>query len=252
MFLSRRFWLLVFVIAVAPTVAIAEDFRIETRVYEGKSKDIVSQNLTLFRTGVVYDYLTEPPQVAIFDKARGRFKLLDPVRKLRTEVSTEAVLEVSQELQLKAAKAPTAFLKFAAHPTFDPELDDKTGQLTMASKTMTYTLTTVKAHSDDAAQQYREFSDWYARLNAMTNPAAMPPFARLAVNAELARRGLMAEKVVLDIPSQLQRPGQNLRSEHRIAYRLLPKDMEKIEETAKHLHTFTEVSLKEFRDKSKH
>src|SRR5262245_19367889 len=106
----------------------AEDFRIETRVYEGKSKDVVSKNLKLFRTVVVYDYLSDPPQVAIFDKTRGRFKLLDPVRKVRTEVSTETVLEVSQELQLKAAKAPTAFLKFAAHPTFEPELDDKTGQ----------------------------------------------------------------------------------------------------------------------------
>ena len=49
----------------------AEDFRIQTRVYRGDEETPVSQNLTLFRAGVVYDFLSEPAETTIYDRPRG-------------------------------------------------------------------------------------------------------------------------------------------------------------------------------------
>jgi hypothetical protein len=227
-------------------ISLAEDFRVETKLYDGAGKEPVSQATTLFKAGRVYDYLSGPPQVALFDKPRGRFRLLDIERKVQTEISTEKVLTFSEGLQTSATKSKNSFLQFAANPTFEPKLDDDTGELTLSSQLMTYRVETEKHETGDAVQQYREFSDWYARLNAMMNPGSQPPFPRLAVNSELAKRGLLAKKVNLVIPAQLTRRGKNLRSEHRIHYNLLPRDLKSIDETDNQLATFKQVDFKEF------
>jgi hypothetical protein len=69
--------------------------------------------------------------------------------------------------------------------------------LTLTSPHITYRLETVPARTAETVQQYREFSDWYARFNAMFNLGSTPPFPRLAVNKELARRGLVPTEVTL-------------------------------------------------------
>ncbi|HTU25983.1 MAG TPA: hypothetical protein VMF30_11330, partial [Pirellulales bacterium] len=115
-------------------------------------------------------------------------------------------------------------------------------------------VTTTKAESAEASQQYREFSDWYARLNVMMNPGSTPPFPRLAVNDELAKRGLLAEQVQLTVPQQnaLHRHTVELRSEHHIAWRLLQSDLDLITETTNQLTTFKSVSLDEYRKQQNH
>jgi hypothetical protein len=226
-----------------------EDFRIESKVYAGKDKQPVSQSTTLFRAGIVYDYLAEPPRVAVFDKARGRFILLDTQRRLKTEVKTDEVTAFTKGLQELTSRGSDAFLKFQANPIFEPQLDEKTGELVLSSQSMTYRLETIKAQSDEAAQQYREFSDWYTRLNAMINPGINPPFARLAVNDELARRGLIASEVSLTVASHVPSANRGpLRSEHRFAWRLLPRDLSRIADTGNQLASFKSVTLAEFRN----
>jgi hypothetical protein len=82
----------------------------------------------------------------------------------------------------------------------------------------------------------------------MLNPGSQPPFPRLAVNEELAKRGLIASKVTLTIPAQVQRPGQTLRTEHKINYRLLQKDQKTIDETDRQLASFEKVSFAQFQE----
>ena len=117
----------------------------------------------------------------------------------------------------------------------------------LKSPQLTYRVSTLKAESEEAALQYREFSDWYARLNAMTNHT--PPFARLAVNQELHSRGLVATQVQLNIPKQLAiggRGGVTLRSEHQIKWKLLKLDLDMITTTETQLGSFRAVSLEKF------
>ncbi len=230
-------------------VCLADDFRIETKVFVGKDKSPVSQTTTLFKAGYVYDYLSSPSnpeQVAVFDKQHGRFILLDRTRKLKTEIKSENVLAFVEKCQALAAKSSNAFLKFAADPEFETDFSAD-GELTLSSQFINYRLQTQPANTPAAAQQYREFSDWYARFNAMSNPESTPPFPRLVVNEELASRGLVPTEVQLTIsaPGKIGRT-VSIRSEHHVSWRLLKKDEEKIAETANHLATFKSVPFAEF------
>jgi hypothetical protein len=229
------------------SLARAADFRIETKVYVGKQPDPVSHNETLFQAGCVYDYLSDPQRTTVFDRARGRFIVLDPARKLKVEIKTEDVLVFSERFHAWAAKSTNGFMKFAADPEFEVKLSPD-GTLTMANEHLTYELETVPAESKQTAQQYREFSDWYARFNAMIHLGSTPPFPRLEVNKELAKNSLIPTEVMLTIPAQrtLGVPAVSMRTEHHVSWRLLQRDIEKIGETANHLTTFTTVDLAEF------
>ena len=191
-------WLLV--LGCLGAVAPADDFRIETKVFSGKSKIPLSQNTTLFYAGHVYDYLSDPDRIAVFDKLHGRFILLDPKRKVKSEVATDDVLSFAEKFHASAAQSSNAFMKFAADPDFNVRFTQE-GELTLSSEHMTYQLLTIPADTVEAGRQYREFSDWYARFNAMTHPGSTPPFARLCVNEELADRGLVPTEVQLTIPA---------------------------------------------------
>jgi len=239
----------IFVLVAPPAPGRAEDFRIESKVFAGKDDTPVSQSTTLFQAGRVYDYLTDPASVAVFDKPQEKFVLVDPIRRLKTEVTTAELLAFTARLHTWAAKQKKPLLIFAANPAFEIEFKDKQNALTLKSDHLSYRLVTAKAHSEQASQQYREFSDWYARLNAMTNPGSTPPFPRLALNDELAKRVLVAEKVSLTIESQskISPRAVELRSEHQIFWRLLQKDLKRIAETAEQLSTFKSVSYSEFR-----
>jgi hypothetical protein len=226
----------------------ADDFRIETKVYAAKGKAPVSQTTTLFRAGVVYDYLADPPGTAVFDQPHGRFVLLNPILKLKTEVTTDQVLAFCAEMRNMAVSGPNRFLNFCGKPQFATEFDEANAELTMRSEFITYSIKTVPAKNLDAAHQIREFSDWYARLNAMINRGSTPPFARMEVNQELDKRGLLSANVELTIPPQEQLGGKgiSMRSEHAVAWRLLLRDIDRISETGNQLANFKSVPFDKF------
>jgi hypothetical protein len=221
----------------------ADDFRIETKVFSGK--EMVSQNTTLFEAGHVYDYLSKPERVAVFDQTRGRFIVLDPARKVKAEVKTDDVSVFADKFREIAEKSSRPFMNFAANPQFEVNFDQD-NELTLTSDFVTYKLTTIPASTTEAAQQYREFSDWYARFNAMANPGSTPPFPRMFVNEELAKRSLVPTEVQLTIAATPGAKASSLRSEHHVAWRLLPRDHKKIAETGNQLATFKSVDFDKF------
>ncbi|MEX0978661.1 MAG: hypothetical protein WDZ48_07405 [Pirellulales bacterium] len=220
------------------SAAVAGDFRIETKLYAGKSKDPVSQNTTLFRAGCVYDYLSDPERVAVFDQAHGRFIVLDPLRKVKAEIKTDEVQKLVDSLHDLAAKSSNSAMKFAADPHFDVTSSGK-GELTFSSSHVTYRMKTGAAPTPEAAKQYHEFSDWYARFNTMAHPGSGPPFPRLVVNGELARLGLVPTEV------HLSTRALSMRTEHGVTWRLLESDHRRIDETANQLTTFKLVDFED-------
>ncbi len=231
-------WLATIVLIASNRLAVAEDFRIETKVYVGNSKTPISENLTLFRAGYVYDYLTSgAPRVAVFDQRGGRFIVLDPVRKIKAEIKADEIRAEMEDRKNQAKRSLNPALRFAADPEFDVKFAES-GELMLESQHMTYSLKTMAAPSDDAAQQYREFSDWYARFNTLANPGSLPQFPRLTVNGELAKRGVVPTEVILNTRTYIAR------SEHYISWRLLDIDQQRIAVTANQLATFKDVDFK--------
>ncbi|HTQ38536.1 MAG TPA: hypothetical protein VMJ32_05885 [Pirellulales bacterium] len=229
----------------APTSA--DEFRVESKVYSGKDESNTSQSVTLFTDDRVYDFLSSPDEITVFDFQRNRIVVLDPNRKLRTEMTTDRLNEFTEQLRVRAARQTDALLKFAANPKFDGSKSDDQW-LQFSSPQMTYRVQPAKPDNPNVVHEYRMFSDWSARLNAMTHPGALPPFPRLAVNDALEHNGQIPESVQLTVVAQnhLMAKPMVLRSEHLLTMRLLPTDRKRIDDAGKDLVTYPEVSLEEY------
>jgi hypothetical protein len=231
----------------------AEEFRVQTQVFAEDETSPVSESLTLFRGGVVYDFLlTGPEQIAIFKTSagenRGRFILLDVDRRLRTELTTEDVLGFLTDLRSAAAMQDDPLLEFTSAPQFQEQFDTASGELVLASDVLTYRVATQPAKNAQVLADYRGYCDWYARLNAMTNVGSLPPFARLELNGALARHGVVAKEVALTIPSRrgYQKQDLALRAVHRIDWRLSKDDQDRINRIDQQLVTFKRVRYEQF------
>ena len=181
--------------------------------------------------------------------AVGAFILLDPSRQLRTDIRTETIEIFLAELKAWAAAQQDPLLKFAADPQFREHYEPMRGDLRLVSDWMEYDLRTTAAKDQAVVATYREFSDWYGRLNAVTHVGSTPPFPRLAVNDALCRHERLPQQVQLVIPAQ--RPFRTkdlvMRAEHQISWRLSRQDQQRIDEVDRHLIQFKTVPYEEYR-----
>lgn len=226
----------------------ATDFRITSEVFAGDAKEPVCTNITLFRAGLVYDYLNAPETVTVFDPIRGRFVLLDPVQQIQCEVPTKDVALFNEELKTRAGSAKDPLLQFMSAPQFKT-ITPQPNVVHLTSELLNYRIVTTRVKDAAALKQYMEFSDWYARLNTMVNPGSPPPFCRMAMNQVLYKRGEMPTRLELMIRPAQPVPGARdvrLRSEHQVAWKLLGEDLRNIETTGEHLATYQRVSFDDF------
>lgn len=223
----------------------AEGFRIETVVYVGDEEQPASEATTLFLDGVVYDFLTKPEQTAVFRKPAagkpGRFILLNPRERIRTEFTTEQLTGAMQKLRTWAARQDDPFLQFAADPEFKESFEPESGQLVLASHLESYTVETERVEHAQALAEYREFLDWYARLNTLLS-GGPPPEPRLRLNAALARH----EVVPLKVELKRGRENEPLRAEHKFTWRLSNADVERIDDVRASLAAYKSVPNEEF------
>ena len=228
--------------------ASAEGFRIETKIFdgkEGKVKEPVSTATTLFLNGTVYDFLSDPAQIAVFHKPPGdkpgRFILLDPERRVRTEFSTDKLSGAMDNLLKWASIQKDPFLKFASNPKFDEKFDRESGQILLTSYEENYRIETEPAERPEVLGEYREFLDWYTKLNTLLE-AGPPPGPRLLVNAALAKHKVIPTKV------ELTRTGDDkpIRAEHDFTWRLSQADMKKIDDANASLAAYKLVENEEF------
>ena len=145
----------------------------------------VSEATTLFDGEMVYHFMKEPAQTIIYRapgaNRDGEFLILDLDREQRTDISTKRIGGLMNKLNRWAAEQEDTLLKFSAQPIFEEEFDEETGILTMENPAWNYTVATVAAEDEKAMLRYRDFTDWYSRLNAMLH-STPPPGARLALN----------------------------------------------------------------------
>jgi hypothetical protein len=223
----------------------ADGFRIETAVYVGDEEEPESEATTLFLDGVVYDFLATPEQTAVFRKPTGgkpgRFILLDPQDRIRTEFTTEQLARAMQKLRTWASRQDDPFLQFAADPDFKESFESESGQLILASHVESYTVATTRIEHAAALAEYREFLDWYAQLNTLLS-GGPPPEPRLRLNAALARH----EVVPLKVELTRGREKETLRAEHQFTWRLSREDLDRIDNVRASLASFREVQNQEF------
>jgi hypothetical protein len=228
--------------------ALAEEFRVETDIFLGDQKEPFAQNVTLFSSGLVYDFpRTGPEEITVFDPARGRFVMLDPRRKVKATVTTQELLELAAAMKVHARELEGAFA-FAANPEFDEDVDNETGWVTLSSRLLTYRARCISPKLPSAVTRYRSFADWYARLNA-TRPGSLPPFARMELNRAIAQRNQIPEEVTLTVEPKHRFVGRKLvvRSHHLFNWRLSNTDRKKIDQAGTKMADFEAVTIREYR-----
>jgi hypothetical protein len=229
--------------------AAGDDFRIENRVYINHQEQPATRSTTIFQGGMIYDFLDEPAEVAMFDKAGERFILLDLHRRVSTELSTADVAAFVARIGQRAGRHPDPSVRFLAEPTFAERLDAAGGELTLTSEWMIYRVR-FSAASAAVARQYREFSDWYAELSTVLNPSVRPPFARLRLNEALERQQAIAREVELTILPKKTGKGTSVHSRHDLTAVLSPADLSRIAAARADLKTFQPVSFEQYHEGS--
>jgi hypothetical protein len=218
------FWL-AFVAAVPVRAA---DWKVETRIYEGTTRKPVATTTTYYHAGVYCDVLGEPPQVTLLDPAAEQITLLDMSRRWRTEIKTADLAKLASRFDASAAKNSNAAVRYAATNKFVPDFRSDKRELVLDSKPLSYRVHTSQPANAEAAAEYRLFSDWCARLNSV-HLGRLPATPRLAINAELASRGLVPAAVWLTTRTTEQGDATTLRSEHAYTWELSAVDQKRVE-----------------------
>jgi len=233
----------------APAAEVGRDFRVENRVYQGGQKEPQSRSTTIFHEGAVYDYLAEPEEVIVFEAQASRFVLLDTARRVRCELSTRQVETFVEQLQETAAKQDDPFVRFLAAPELTERFDASTGELSLSSPWISYRVLTVGVDDPTIVKRYREFADWYAKLNAMLIPGSRPPTARLSLNAAMARRNVVPKEVYLTMTPKRGFPPRRveLHSEHQLVASLAPGDLDRMAQTREFMQIFKLVGFYDYR-----
>jgi hypothetical protein len=246
---SLRFALFMAVLLSPPGTLTAQNFRIESEVFLGKEKEPVSESLTLFHGGVVYDFLlTAPEEISVFDPLRSRFVLLDVTRRVKATLTLDDLQAATEAIKTGAdAKQHEYFLS----PQFEQTFDAETLWLTLTSKHIIYRVKGITPRDAEAVERYQLFADWYARLNA-TRPGNLPPFARIELDRALAQRRLVPEEVELTLLPKNRLLGRKieLHSKHAFIWELGQTDFKRIETAGQYLATFETVSFQRYREPS--
>jgi hypothetical protein len=243
---THALFAILFVLAPPSLQSFAEGFRIETKIFVGDSEEPMSQTTTLFLSGVVYDFIANPAQTAVFRKPSGekpgQFILLDPPQQIQTRLSTQQLAGAMDKLQSWAARQTDPFLQFAADPKFEESFEPETGQLELAHYLESYRVATSPAEHPQLLAEYREFLDWYTRLNTLLSAGRLPPEPRLRLNEALTRHQ------VIPVTVELTRAGEKepLRAEHQFIWRLSREDLDRIDDVRAALASYREVQNAEF------
>ncbi|HEV3004283.1 MAG TPA: hypothetical protein VGX78_07460, partial [Pirellulales bacterium] len=119
----------------------SDDFHVDTKLYLPGEKE-PSESTTLFYAGRVYDFISDPDESIVFDPDYDMFKLLDPKRKLKTEITTGQISTNITKLRvvLKAKADSSPVEKFYLDPRFAESQDPNTGELLLTSAYVDYKL----------------------------------------------------------------------------------------------------------------
>ncbi|MCA9235886.1 MAG: hypothetical protein KDA44_10475 [Planctomycetales bacterium] len=225
----------------------AQEFRVETEVFIADEPEPASRTVTLFENGAVYEFVDHPPQVIVYRRGNadrpGQFILLDRTSKRRTDVPVDRMNALMDKVQAWAAANDDALIKFSAAPEFEETFERDFGQLTLTSKEWTYKVATVPAEDAAALIRFRDFTDAYARLNALLY-GEMPPGPRLALNEALEKHGVVPVEIrrILGDDEDTQ-----VRAAHLFSWRLSRDDRGRIDEAQRFLANFEKVDNETYR-----
>jgi hypothetical protein len=231
--------------AFSQTAVEAANFHVENAVYVEGQSEPVSRGVTIFQDGLVYDFLNEPRECIIFDKAQRRFILLNSARRVRSEISMDDIEGFVNRVKQRLAGHPNSGVRWLADPEFEESFDAATGELTLKSPAITYQAQ-VQGTDPAVSAQYHEFSDWYVRYNLAQDPKSRPPFPRMMLNDAIDRHQGIAKEVHLTSTRGSTGTTSKVTSRHQITMKLDSADTARTAEAREYLRRFQPVSFRDY------
>ena len=226
------------------------DFQAITRVYRAGEREPVDEVTTVFRKGLVYEFIrskdgSRDAEATIYDPANGRFVILNAEREIWTEILTSDIEAFSAGLKATALGSKDPIVAFMGAPKFK-EVEEP-GGLTFVSKWMEYKVRATPAHTPDLVKRYVDCAQWNAQVNVMLTPGGLPPFPKMVILQALADRNLLPSEVriTLDPKQQGKRP-ISLRATHQFQWTLSDAERKRIDDTARQLAAYREVTRPEY------
>lgn len=245
-----------------------QGMRVSTVVYDAGRLDatgnepVLSNSFTLFHNGRAYDYVESAGEVVVYEPAAKRFVVLNAERGVFTSVpfvEVQSMLKArgpkTKEYirELLAGKAPHAertirMIRFQQKPEFETEFIERSGMVSLKSRSWTYSVSTREWDDAEQVQRYLDCADWTARLNYILHPSSMFPEPRLVLDDELRKlKNRVPVVVQLDL-----RPDQRLvlRAEHQFTANLTDHDRHLINtwDNALSQGTLREVPLRKYQE----
>ena len=213
---------------------LANDFRIETEVYLGADQTPVSQNLTLFSSGMVYDFQMsneakpKPFEIVIYNSHDKTFVLIDIERGIRLSLQQVQLIQMVEGLRQQTSQ--NELTKFLVEDNFEEEVDISARGVSLKNEHIEYRYTGSSLQTATVLPVYFEFLDQYTRLNA-TDPTKLPPFPRLRLNQTIKKYGWIPSEVRVTLnKNDLIKSKIEIKSEHTLVSSLSDTDRERIKE----------------------
>ncbi len=234
--------------------------RVETELFRDGDDEPVARSLTLFDGGVAWDFLELPAsdgakpamqlvEIVLHDPARERVVVIDPVRRMKTEIPLIRLERMSVSLAKWARSSDDRLVRWAGGPDFEGHFEEDEETLALSGPRVRYSVRLATAESPEAAGTYRQFADTAILLKALLNPGGIPPFPRLALNRRLEAATAIPAEVTLEIDPKLAMVAggaARLRSVHNSHPRLLAADRRLIADAQAHVAGAQAVDLAAF------
>jgi hypothetical protein len=234
--------------------------RVETELFCDGGDEPVARSLTLFDDGVAWDFLELPAsdgekadmqlvEIVLHDPARERVVVIDPVRRMKTEIPLIRLERMSVSLAKWARSSDDRLVRWAGGPDFTGNFEEDEETLALSGPRVRYSVRLATAESPEAAGTYRQFADTAILLKALLHPGGIPPFPRLALNRRLEAAAAIPAEVTLEIDPRLAMVAggaARLRSVHKSHPRLLAADRRLIADAQAHVAGADAVDLAAF------
>ena len=232
------------------TIPSGPSFRVETELFVGDKVQPAARHLTLFDSGVIYDFrLDDDRFVTLFDPTRGRVILVDRRKLEQTVVNTADLLQVTAQLRAAVTQEGKAD-RFGLNAVVAPASDVKPGDVSafeISFGDTRYRTTTQPVTKPEIARAYNHFATLAAQLNVLQSPGALaPPFARMTLGQHIADAGLLPLETVLEVKKENRILKDRYRSHLLVIEQLSSLDRNRIADFGKVLATCQQVELATF------
>lgn len=230
---------------------LGQDFRIDSQVYvEGKSLP-VSENITLFSSGVIYDFQisdngeSETEETVIFNSRLKTFTLLNHANRTKLDLVDLELLSIYEGVRKETRQDHRS--RFLTDDTFVEDIDLSANLVTLSSPQIEYCYSGSQPAKVSILEQYNEFLHYFTMLN-VSDPTKVPPFARMELNKSIKRLGWIPTEIRISVEqNSLFREAFKAKSKHTVRYQLSEKDQARIESIKKRWSQYKPVYLAEYR-----